>query len=303
MRKSYCLAASIFLLFAGLAIIVSAVEMPQFQSGASDKVGMDVDFNALYTKANSIYDVMEHDNQHIIWKFSQTSGDWAFVQKGGVLAVASTSEMNMARRNRLKAELNDISSTIKAAGGTISGSNEPITYYTDKSKVYRVISQDFDGNFVYSLNVPNCTINQAMLTITGSDAASCYATERNTDGEHYFVDGKEVSGCDLNGFPVKPYGISCGAYSIPPVGSCTKGAWVEVNPVDITKNVPPGLHSINGNEIDNRHTMIIEAITTPSSKPIVLYNKDKTIWVEDTNSKSVDELNALITQISGQKPT
>ncbi len=127
MKKRYRLAASLFLIVICMAMAAIAVEMPQFQSGVSEKAGMDVDFNTLYSKANAIYDVVEHDDNHIIWKFSQTTGDWVFVNKDGTIAIASTSGMNLAIKDKLNAELNDVYSTIKAAKGTISGTDGPIT--------------------------------------------------------------------------------------------------------------------------------------------------------------------------------
>ncbi len=138
------------------------------------------------------------------------------------------------------------------------------------------------------MNVPNCTINDARLSVSGSDRANHVA------GQHYYIDGEEASGCDLK------YYYGTGAWDIIGIscGNTQKNdpdtSWVEVNPVDITKNIPSGSHAITASGIDNKHTMVIEAITTPSSKPMVLYNTDKTIWVVDEESKSLDELYALI---------
>ena len=292
MKKRYKLAVLIFLIFASMTITASAIEMSQFKSGISTKAGIEVDFNTLYSRANAVYDVIEHDNNHIIWKFAETTGDWAFLDRNGTLIVASASMINLEVKNKFEEEVNEVVSTVKLAGGTISV-EQPI-YYSDESKVYRRIQQDFDANFEYYLNVPNCTINQATLSVSGQDSASCGCQGISQYGQHYNIDGKEVSGCDLVSDcgldSPSPSGISCRESS----GIRIYNGWVTVNPVDIAMNIPMGLHTITSSGIDSKHTMTIDAITTPSTKPIVLYNKPKTVWVEDTQSQSLGDLYALI---------
>jgi len=301
MRKYYCLAGSVFLIIAGMVITASSTEMPQFMSGMSTTVGIDVNFSNLYSKANAIYDVIEHDDQHIIWKFADTTGDWAFINKDGTLVIASTSGIDLTIKDKYGDELVDVLSTVKPAEGTVSV-NQPVTYYSDNAKVYRSIKQEFDGNFELYLSVPNCSIYQAILSISGRDLADWDQNSR-FNGQHYYIDGKEVSGCDIidRDFSKVPGGISCGGYHSNRMDSGDN--WVEVNPVDISENIETGLHTITSNCINNKHTLTIEAISTQSAKPMVLYNKDKSIWVEDTKSQSLDELYALIRPTSNATST
>ena len=57
----------------------AATTMPEFRCGVSTDLGVAVDFDVLSSRANAIYDVIESDDTHIIWKFTGTTGDWAFV--------------------------------------------------------------------------------------------------------------------------------------------------------------------------------------------------------------------------------
>jgi hypothetical protein len=91
-------------------------------------------------------------------------------------------------------------------------------------------------------------------------------------------------------------GPSCGPYNAVPsqsgfgyVGSVT------VTPIDITNKIPKGIHTISSSDIDSEHALTLEAVTSPSEKSMVLYDKPKTIWVEDKiESKSLSDLYSLI---------
>lgn len=294
MIKNHSLAVSIFLVFISMMIMTSAVEMPQFKSGLSTKAGVDVDFDALYSKANAIYDVVEHDNSHIIWKFSQTTGDWAFANKDGNLIIASKAGFNLAVKDVLGKEYSDMISTMKAAGGTISGA-DPIIFYMEDDRIFRMINYNFDKDFKLYLSVPNCTVSQTRLSVSGGDWAELYSLGAGvkTNGQWYKIDGKWVSGCDLGYSDEKTSGTSCGsAYGVINYGL---SGYVTVSPVDVTNYISPGLHTIEAASIANEHTMTIDTITTPTDKPIVLYSEDKTVWVEDIKrSKSLNDLYSLI---------
>lgn len=290
--KNYCIAMSMVLLIGGMVTSALCIDMPNFMSGTGTTIGIDADFNGIYSKANAIYDVIEHDDQHIIWKFAESPRDWVFINKDGILVIASTAEMDLSVKDRYKNELVDVISTIEQAGGTVSV-NQPVAYYSGESNVYRVITHDFSSNFEYYLSIPNCTINQARLSISGSDWAN-YCNDPDNNGQHYYIDGKEVSGCKIidRDFSKVPSGISCGEYHSNTL-SCSDN-WVTVNPVDISSYIVPGLHTISSKSISSKHTLTIEIVSTESEKPVVLYNKDKTIWVEDTKSQSLAELYSLI---------
>lgn len=274
-----------FLAIIGLVMSCSAAEMPQFKSGISEKFGISVDFNELNSKANSIYEVIEQDNDHIIWTFADTTGDFAFVDQSGMLTIASTTDANLVTMENLRRELNEVQSTIKLARGTISGTTLPLTYYTD-NKTYRSLQYEFNSNFDLNLKVPNVTTSQAKLTINGMDSA----WPNTKSGQHYYIDGVEVSGCDLVGMNSDRTGISCGEYHIERIGMSS----VAVEPVYIPEKISPGLHSIAAEGIDDDHTLILEVMTSLSENPIVLYSTDKAIWQEDTKSKSMKDLYALI---------
>lgn len=294
MKEICCLVVSIFLIIVGSTIIVSAVGMPQFQSGLSTKAGIDLDFNTLYSKTSAIYNVMEHDSNHIVWKDTTTTGNWVFLDNNGTIAIASTGRLDLSLKDKFVKDLGDVFSMIKLAGGSVASSDQPV-YYAENSREYLVITQPFESNFKLYLNIPNCTMYQARLSVSDTDQAwGLCGGSLSPPGQHYYIDGKEVSGCDLVGCGIGsegPSGISCGNVK----GDEYPNAWVTVNPVDVTKSIPSGLHTITSNGIENRHTLTIEAITSMLAKPIVLYNDGKTAWVEgERKSQSIDGLYALI---------
>lgn len=66
---------SIFFQFAPLANSISAnpQETPPFSSAISAELGAPVDFLVLYERANSTYEVVEHDPARIVWRFADTT--------------------------------------------------------------------------------------------------------------------------------------------------------------------------------------------------------------------------------------
>ena len=291
MRKCKRLIVAIYIVFIGIVFMASAVELPQFKSGLSAKVGMDVDMNALYSKADIAYNVIDHNDQHIIWKFSDTTGDWAFVNKDGTLVVASLAEFTTPVIDNLNKELNDIQSVIKLVGGTISDTN-PWIWYPDDKKEFSILSYDFRKDFDLYLKIPNGTINQARLVVSGGDLSACGFIGSFISGQHYFIDGNEVSGCDQEPNKCGNFvGISCGEHS-DVIGEESN---LKVTPVDITKKIKSGRHNLAAKGIDNQHTMRLDLITSSIDKPIVLYSEDKSTWIEaEKRSKPMSELYALI---------
>jgi len=66
------------ILFIGTATVNAqeSTELPQFKSGASINIGLAADFKVLDQRVNAIYDVVESDSSHIVWKFAGTTGIW-----------------------------------------------------------------------------------------------------------------------------------------------------------------------------------------------------------------------------------
>ena len=105
------------------------------------------------------------------------------------------------------------------------------------------------------LSIPDFVLHEANLAVTGAD----YAQVPNDKGQHYWIDGIEVSGCDAQCCDntrscqegVKSAGISC------VIGPCDRSrgtdkiTYVSVNPVDITRRITPGIHTISASDIDN----------------------------------------------------
>ena len=288
----------IFVLFAMCLISTAyAIEYPQFKSAVST-TGIAVNFDTLYQKADQlkmVHDVVEHDAQHIVWKYKDT-GNWAIVKEDGTVVIATPSAFSLDIKKVLNTDLGRVKDLIRSAGGSTSGA--PLIYYVDDPYLYRVITYDFKSNFDLKLSVPNCTLQKVVLSVTGTDIAQ--TTECGTvPGQHYSTDDKEVSGCDAIGCPndfrvgMTQGGISCVpdecqySLSCHPIG-------VSVNPVDVTSKIAPGLHKISASGIDNQHTMTIEAVTSPSNDGMLLYSNDYRTMVNETRSLPMTGLYALI---------
>lgn len=277
-----------------------AIEYPQFRSAVST-TGVTVNFDTLYQKAdqiNMLHDIKDHDSKHIIWAYKDT-GNWAIVEDDGTLVIATPSAFSLDIKGALNRDLYRAKNLITSIGGRIS--EEPSIYYVDDPYLYRFITYDFGDDFNLKLSIPNCTLQKAMLNVFGSDYAEIYSLwpyDLITPGQHYFIDGVEVSGCDAKhcekGFDdgAKPGpGISCFPES------CNLGDFkikVSVEPVDITNEIAPGIHIIGSTDIGNQHTMTIEAVTSSSEDEMLLFPDDYRWVINETRSKPMAELYALI---------
>jgi hypothetical protein len=277
-----------------------AIEYPQFKSAVST-TGITVNFDTLYSKAdqlNMVHDIVEHDSSQIIWKYKDT-GNWAVLNDDGTVVVASPSVFSLDIKKVLDDDLVRASNLVQLAGGSISYA--PRIYYVENPYLYRIIKYDFNDDFDLELSIPNCTLQKAMLSVTGSDYSKL-DTVRNevlVPGQHYWIDDMEVSGCDavscqgLTG-ATPGSGISC----MP--GPCKKSGLthveiqVSVRPVDITGKITPGIHRISARGIGDQHTMIVEAVTSPSTDEMLLYNDPYTVMINETRSSPMIELYALI---------
>lgn len=275
-----------------------AVEYPQFNSAVST-TGITANFDTLYSKANQlkvIHDIVDHDTAKIVWKYKDT-GNWAIIDDDGTIAIASTSVFSLDIKNVLISDLNRAKNLITSIGGSVSSA--PIDYYVANPYLYRYIAYDFGSNFDLLLSVPECTIDKAKLSISGSDHSE-YDTDDGVleaGGQHYYIDDKEASGCDARRCAhrsIAPNGISC----VP--GECTYIYYepgkmdVWVSPVDITEKIAPGLHRIWTTDISNQHTMTIEAVTSYTTDEILLFPTDYSWTVNESRSRNMSELYTLI---------
>ncbi len=276
----------------------SAVEYPEFRSAVST-TGISVNFETLYSKADEfhmIYDIVDHDEKGIVLVYKDT-GSWAIFKDDGTVVIASSSAFSLDMREVILRDLYRAQDLVEAAGGSFSDS--PRVYYVDDPYMYRVIAYDFDDEFDLNLFVPNCTIEEAKLSVSGSDYAETdyWEDEILSYGQHYSIDGDEVSGCDavtcMNYNSFAPGGISC----VPE--ECSKGdLYVRVNPVDVTQKIAPGIHRLHSWGIGNEHTMWIYAVTSPSDDKMKLYSDDiKTVNIDETRSLPMAALYELIAPI------
>jgi len=229
-----------------------------FKSGISvesDRVSSEV-INKFYESLSRSHDIVEHDDNHVVWIFTNT-GDWGYVFADGRMFVASTSELSLYKKDVLEDTLrDDILSRLVAYGYEMTGSPdskmEYASYYAKDVGIYHRIKYDFSGNFDMYLEVPHCTVEEARLKVVGYEWS----------GYDYIIDGKYVASSIYSG---------------------------ETFTVDITKDIPTGRHDVSGKHISNSHTMLIEAITSPILLPkqFVLHNDPNTIEIIEL-TKSLD---------------
>ena len=275
----------------------SAVEFPAFRSAVST-TGITANFDSLYSQAaklHMVYDVVDHDESGIVWKYKDT-GSWGILKDDGTVAIASTSAFSLDVKDVLNADLVRAKDLVKASGG--STSDAPLIYYVDDPYLYRVITYDFDRNFDLNLFIPNCTVQGAILSVSGSDYSTRDFTsfKLTAPGQHYWIDGNEVSGCDavccntIFQVYLDVDGISC----VPSTCKKRGEVFTSVVPVDITKRIAPGVRRLAATGIDNEHTMTIEAVTSISDDEMLLYNDQYTIMITETRSSPMSALYELI---------
>jgi hypothetical protein len=282
---------AIFLLvFLGIVAVDAQVHatLPQFKSGASVMMGVPIDFKILDQRVGAIYEAVESDESHIVWKFKGSTGDWAFVFADGRIVVASTVNFDLATKDIIYKELNDIMDMLNVVNPGIINSNarnnalDAAIYYANDPGIYHRIKYDFSSDFDFTLVIPECTVKNARLTITGcDDRANTYAgylMAPEGAGQYYNIDGIEATSC----------------YTLP--GCCNAPT------KDIAKLIPTGLHRITASSINNAHNMAIEAITSPMPpKDFILYGPNYTPWITE-KPKSMD-LQALQKIMLGTTPT
>jgi|WetSurMetagenome_2_1015567.scaffolds.fasta_scaffold30249_3 hypothetical protein len=232
--------------------------LPQFKSGASVMMGVPVDFNILNQRVGAIYEVVEGDDSHVVWKFTGTTGDWAFVFADGRIIVASTVEFDLAARDTLGDELNMVMDMLNSVGGGISedGQTQALDsaiFYSNESDTYHRIKYWWNNRFDLQLVVPICTISKARMVNINDGQEAC--------DWNYYIDGADLTEFKRSGA------------------------------IEITEKIPSGVHSISsdipGCNFYKGHSFIIDAITTPTTRKFVLHSNDFRIWVNET-TQSLD---------------
>lgn len=267
----------------GIAVINAQVtsELPHFKSGASVMMGVPVDFNILNQRVGAIYEVVESDDTHIVWKFTGTTSDWAFVLQDGRIAVASTVDFDFAAKDTLTKELNDIMDMLNAVNvGIVSAEArgnalDLALYYATEPEIYHRLKFDFDKNYDLTLVVPDCVVENARFVINGCDSGKCGAYGIG-NGQYYYMDDQEIASCES--------------------GGCSGDCCDVSSPVEITDKTLPGMHKVSCKNIDNSHSLLIEALTSSMpSRNFVLYGPNYIPWINETGrSMTLDDMNSLL---------
>jgi len=219
----------------------------EFNSGISvksDNIPSEI-INKLYEGLSRSHDIVEHDDNHVVWIFTNT-GDWGYVFADGRMAVASTSVLSLQKKDVLEDILrDDIINRLVAYGyktGSPDSKMEYASYYATDAGVYHRIKYDFSNDFVMYLEVPHCTVKKARLKVTGAD--------EGFNDPDVLLDDQYVLEIEKGGSK------------------------------DITNMISTGRHIFSSKwSVQNRHTMWIEAITSPILLPkqFVLHNDPNTI--------------------------
>jgi len=151
-------------------------------------------------------------------------------------------------------------------------------YYSIEPDVYHKIDCDYSGNLNdFTLVVPDCTVQNARLTVNGCDPAQC--DQDKTPAQAYYIDGNEVGSCR------------------PPSGHQWCNDCCNMKETDIANDLlSPGKHEIFSQYAETAHAMILEIITSPSPpKKFVLYGPNFEPWINETSiSMTMDDMNSLI---------
>jgi len=269
------LAAFTLAIIIGFSGTASAeVDISKFNSAVSVELGKSADMNTLYQRADQIYDVVEHDDSHIIWKFTGTTGDYAFVFADGRLAVCSMANFNLPAKDTLEKELNDLIDLIDTTAGVSQDEREHAVdhaiYYASEAGVYQRIKYKYKVINNLKLSVPDCTIKKATLSIGRKNSEKIFAICRY----NYNIDGENIISLDGSWHYSDEEGY--------------------ITRADITQNIPYGVHDISS-ACGYNIVFYIEAYTTPATKKMVLYSDDYKTWIEDTTQTvTLDQLPGFI---------
>lgn len=254
-----------------LKIEGTKLDVAELRSWASTKVELDFNFSALVEIIKPVHEVADEDNSGIIWRFSECNcgctRDWAFLSKDGTIVVASTRPFSLSARDALVEDIQKVMDIIEVTGANVSDYNRSTVrnaaeYYAKDAGIYHQIKYSFGGDFDLTLVVPDCTVKEARLAVTGNEM-DYFA---GVADQEYYIDGDYVTGCEFHDFPWD--------------------GWCTAEDADITGKILPGDHRISARKVSDPHTMIIEVITTAQpQKEFFLYSDDyKSVWVPATSN-------------------
>jgi hypothetical protein len=248
-------------------------QVNEFRSGISVKLGTPIDLGLLSERAGVIYGLVEEDEKHLVWSFSDT-GDWAFVSSDGNATVASPAEFDLETKTVLKGEMEEIFNLASTFMEGVSDENwteiiDSAVYYSPEAGSYHRIRYEFDQGFDLLLKVPDCTVEEAWMGLESCDNCGgvfCYKDPLTLE-----INGKEIAGCDR-------------------CGSCS------IEKVNVTDLILPGELNVSCNNPHDPNALILEALTSPTEKKFVLYSDDRSIWAnETTSSLNLKALRDLLT--------
>ena len=249
-----------------LKIEGAILDVAEFRSGVSTHLDLDFDFAAVAEIIRPVHEVVVEDDAHILWRFSECDycgrRYWAFLSEDGTVVVASTSPFSLGTRDALAGEILKVMEMMKAAGANVSEYNRSTAqnaadYYAKDAGIYHQISYSFGSDFDLNLVVPDCTVREARISVTGNEL-DYFAGSAD---QEYYIDGGYVTGCEFHDFPWDGF---CAAED-----------------ADVTGRLAPGDHRISGRKVTDPHTMIIEAVTAEKpQKEFLLYSDDyRSVWV------------------------
>jgi hypothetical protein len=254
-----------------LKIEEALLDVAEFRSGVSTHLDLDFDFAAIAEIIRQVHEVVAEDDATILWSFSECDycgrRYWAFLSEDGTVVVASTSPFSLRTRDALAGEIGKVMEIMEAAGANVSEYNRSTAknaaeYYAKDAGIYHQISYSFGSDFDLNLVVPDCTVRESRISITGNEMDRFAGSA----DQEYYIDGGYVTGCEFHDFPWDGF---CAAED-----------------ADVTGKFVPGEHRISGRKVTDPHTMIIEVVTAEKpSKEFLLYSDDyRSVWVPATSN-------------------
>jgi len=251
-------------------------------SAASMNVSLSADLDVIRERVGAIYDLIEVSDSRIVWRFAETTCDWAFLFEDGRLVIASTADFDLSTKALLTGELLLSVNQLNAVGANVTSRNgtayglmtynvtdaklvESVVYYAEHAGVYQHITYKFSENFDLNLVVPDCPIREARLTVDGREY-DCFG---GAAVQKYYFDGAYIAGCEFHDFPWT--------------------GWCTVNETEITDEITPGTHRFSSSDIAEPHTLTLEVVTaSPPSKKFFLYSDDlTTVWVPAVTNRPI----------------
>ena len=247
------------------------LDVAELRSGASTSLDLAFDFSTLSEIIKPVHEVVGEDGTHILWRFSECNSgctrDWAFLSEEGQIVVASTRPFSLGTRDALAEDIQKVMDIIGATGANVSDYNRSTAlnsaqHYAKDAGIYHQIRYSFGGDFDLTLVVPDCTVKEARLAITGNEM-DYFA---GVADQEYYIDGDYVTGCEFHDFPWD--------------------GWCTAEDADITGKISPGDRRISARKISDPHTMVIEVITiVRPQKEFFLYSDDySSVWTPATSN-------------------